>query len=150
MDTQNQSMAFSFAAIGLGAVAMFIALLVVYASPFTPQPDVGTSIGEIAGNMRAAALRAVQGLPQPEETIVKPAWDIDRVLMAAAPALGVLGLVAGIIAFVRHEPKRAALCGVALSASAILVQVVLIAVLIIAGVMLLIGIMQNADSILGG
>lgn len=150
MDTQYQNMPFSIAAVGLGASGMFIALLVLYAGPFTPQPDIGTSIGEIAGNMRAAALRAAQGLPQPESTIVEPTWDIDRIMMAAAPALGVLGLIAGIVAFIRREPKRAALCGVAVSASAIVIQVVLIAVLIIAGVMLLVGIMQNLDSILGG
>ena len=150
MHVQERSMVFSYAAIGLGAMGMFIALLVVYAGPFAAQPDVGTTIGEIAGNMRAAALRAVQGVPQPQETIAAAAWDIDRVLMVAAPAFGVLGLVAGIVAFIRHEPKRAAACGIALSASAILVQVILIAVLIIAGVMLLIGIMQNMDAILGG
>lgn len=150
MDIKDQSSTFSFAAIGLGALGMFTALLVLYAGPFTPQPDVGTSIGEIAGNMRAAALRAVQGLPQPEATIVTPAWDIDRILMAAAPAMGVLGIIMAIVAYIRHEPKRAATCGLAISVSAIFVQVILIAALVIAGAILLVGIMQNMDSILGG
>jgi hypothetical protein len=150
MDIQTRSMTCSIAAIGFGAMGMFLALFVLYAGPFAPQPDVGTSIGEIAGNMRAAALRAVQGLPQPIETIETPAWDIDRILMAATPALGVMGVVLGIAAFIRHEPKRAATCGMAISAAAIFVQVLLIGVLIIAGVILLVGIMKNMDSILGG
>ncbi|WP_299825605.1 hypothetical protein [uncultured Roseobacter sp.] len=148
-ETAIRSAPFSCAAIGLGASALFLALLIVYAGPFTAQPDVGTTIGEIAGNMRAAAQRAVQGLPQPEATVVQPAWDIDRILMTAAPSIGVLGLLMAITGFIRKEPKRAAACGLAISTGAILVQVLLIAVLIIAGVMLLIGIMQNMDSILG-
>ncbi|WP_227269255.1 hypothetical protein [Roseobacter weihaiensis] len=144
-----RSAPFSYAAIGFGASALCLALLIVYAGPFTAQPDIGTTIGEIAGNIRAAAQRALQGDPQPQATVIQPNWDIDRILMAGAPALGVVGLVMAIVAFIRREPKRAAACGMALSIGAILVQVLLIAVLIIAGIMLLIGIMQNMDSILG-
>jgi hypothetical protein len=150
MDTQDRSMTFSCAAIGLGALGMFTALFVFYAGPFASQPDVGTTIGEIAGNMRAAAQRALLGLPQPESTVVEPAWDIDRVLMASAPAMGVLGVVTAIIAYIRREPARAATCGMLLSVAAIFVQVVLIVALIIAGAIVLVGIMQNLDSILGG
>lgn len=150
MNSNFQTMPFSCAAILFGASAMFLALLVVYAGPFAPQPDIGTSIGEIAGNMRAAAQRAVQGVPQPEATTIARNWDIDRVLMAATPALGVLGLVMAVVALIRHEPKRAAACGMAISVAAIFVQVVLIVALIVAGAILLVGIMQNMDSILGG
>lgn len=149
MDVDTRGMAFSYAAIGLGALGLFTALFVLYAGPLSPQPDVGTSIGEIAGNMKAAAQRALQGIPQPEETIVEPTWTIDRILMAAAPALGVLGVVMAIVAYIRHEPKRAATCGMCLSVAAIFVQVVLIVTLIIAGAILLVAIMQNLDSIAG-
>jgi hypothetical protein len=150
MEAQIRNMPCSVAATVFGALGIFLALFVLYAGPFAPQADVGTTIGEIAGNMRAAALRAVQGLPQPQETVVRQVWDIDRILMAATPAFGVFGLVLGIAAFIRHEPKRAAACGIAISAAAIFVQVFLISVLIIAGVILLVGIMQNMESILGG
>ncbi|MFK7763626.1 MAG: hypothetical protein AB8B62_10210 [Roseobacter sp.] len=149
METHPQSMTFSYAAIALGALGMFTALFALYAGPFSPQPDVGTSIGEIAGNMKAAAQRALQGLPQPEETIVNPTWDLDRILMAASPALGVLGLIAAIAAYIRREPTRAAHCGLAISMGAILVQVVLIVAIVIAGAIILVGIMQNLDSIVG-
>ena len=69
--------------------------------------------------------------------------------MTAAPVAGVLGIVMAIISYIRKEPKRIAGYGVAISIAAIFVQVVLIIVLITAGVMLLIGIMQNMDSIFG-
>ncbi len=71
-------------------------------------------------------------------------------MMAAAPILGVLGVVTAIVAYIRREPKRAATCGLLISVGAILVQVVLIVTLIIAGAIILVGIMKNMDSILGG
>lgn len=141
---------FSYAAMVLGALGVSVALFALYAGPFTPQPDVGTQIGEIAGNMRAAAQRALQGLPQPEETIVQSTWDIDRILMAAAPVLGCLAVVSSVIAFIRREPKRMAFCGLGVGVASIFMQVILIAALIIAGAIILVGIMQNLDSILGG
>ena len=150
MDIQTSAAPFSIASIALGAIGLLVALLVVYAGPFAPQPDIGTTIGEIAGNMRAAAWRSFFGLEQPDSTVVQRAWDIDRILMTAAPVAGVLGIVMAIIGYIRKEPKRIAGYGIAMSIAAIFVQVVLIIVFIIAGVMLLIGIMQNMDSIFGG
>ena len=149
-ETPQAPIPFSIAAIALGGLGLFVALLVVFAGPFAPQQDIGTQIGEIAGNMRAAAWRSFFGLEQPESTIVAQAWDIDRILMVAAPAAGVLGIFAAITAYIRGEPKRFATYGMMLSACAIFVQVLLVIVMIIAGVMLLIGIMQNMDSIFGG
>ena len=149
MDIDFKTSGFSFAAIGLGGIGLFIALLVIYAGPFAPQPDVGTAIGEIAGNMRAAAWRAFLGLEQPESTIVQRGWDIDRILMTAAPAAGVLGVVMAITAYIRREPRRIASCGMALSVCAIFVQVLLIILMIVAGIMLLISIIENMDSIFG-
>jgi hypothetical protein len=149
VDTQDLPTPFSIAAIACGAIGLFISLLVVFAGPFAPQPDVGTAIGEIAGNMRAAAWRSFLGMEQPEATVVQRAWDIDRILMVAAPAAGVLGVFMSLIALVRKEPWRTASFGLAISIGAIFVQVLLAVVLIIAGVMLLISIMQNMDSIFG-
>jgi hypothetical protein len=149
MDIDFKSAGFSYAAIGLGGIGLFIALLVVYAGPFAPQQDVGTAIGEIAGNMRAAAWQSFLGLEQPDSTIVQRDWDIDRILMTAAPAAGVLGVVMAITAYIRREPRRVASYGMALSVCAIFVQVLLIIVMIVAGVMLLISIIENMDSIFG-
>lgn len=149
MDIDLKSAGFSVAAIALGAIGLFIALLVVYAGPFAPQQDIGTTIGEIAGNIRAEAWRSFLGLEKPATPLVQRAWDIDRILMTLAPAAGVLGVLMAIVAYIRREPKRVATYGMALSVAAIFVQVILIAVMIIAGVLLLIAIVQNMDSIFG-
>lgn len=149
IEAPDQPIPFSIAAIALGGLGLFIALLVMFAGPFAPQPDIGSTMGEIAGNMRAAAWRSFFGLEQPDTTIVQRTWDIDRILMVAAPAAGVLGILMAITAYIRREPKRVAGYGMALSVCAVFVQVLLIIVMIIAGVMLLIGILQNMDSIFG-
>lgn len=149
MDTDPKKMPFSIAAIGLGGIGLFIALLVMYAGPFAPQQDIGTTIGEIAGNMRAAAWRSFFGLEQPESMIVQRAWDIDRILMTIAPAAGVLGVIMAITAYIRREPKRIATYGMALSVCAVFVQVLFIVLMIVAGVLLLMSIIENLDSIFG-
>lgn len=149
MDIDFRTAGFSFAAIGLGAIGLFIALLVMYVGPFAPQQDIGTTIGEIAGNMRAAAWRSFLGLEQPESSIIERAWDIDRILMTVAPAAGVLGTIMAITAYIRGEPRRVASYGMALSVCAIFVQVLIIVLMIVAGVMLLISIIENMDSIFG-
>ena len=50
----------------------------------------------------------------------------------------------------RREPLRYVLFGIGISTGAIVVQLFLLAALIIAGAIILVGIMQNMDSILGG
>lgn len=149
MNMEDRSLVFSCASVCLGGFGIFIALLIVYAGPFSPQPDIGTTIGEIAGNMRAAAQRALEGVPQPAPVPVETAWTIDDILKIAAPACGVLGLIAAFFALVRREPRRLVFFGMGVSIGAIVVQVFLIAALIIAGAIILVGIMQNMDSILG-
>ncbi len=148
MQTHSNDLVFSLASVCLGGLGIFIALLIVFVGPFSPQPDIGTAIGEIAGNMRAAAQRALEGAPQPAPT--KAGWTIDDMLAAAAPACGVLGLIAAFFAMMRREPLRYVLFGIGISTGAIVVQLFLLAALIIAGAIILVGIMQNMDSILGG
>lgn len=149
MDIDFKTARFSFVAIGLGGTGLLIALLVMFVGPFAPQQDIGTQIGEIAGNIRAAAWRSFLGLEQPESTVVQRVWDIDRILMTAAPAAGVLGVIMAITAYVRQEPKKVAFYGMALSVCAIFVQVLFVILMIVAGMMLLISIIQNMDSIFG-
>lgn len=150
MEVEIRGMTGSIAALGFGARGMLLALFVLHAGPLNPYTDIGTSIGEIAGNMRTAALRAVPGIPHPMQALVGPAWDIDRIRMAATPVFGILVVFLGIAVFIRRGPKRTATCGMTVSLAAIFVQVFLIAALLIAGAILFVGVMQNMDSIRGG
>ena len=54
-----------------------------------------------------------------------------------------------ITAYIRREPKRIATYGMALSVCAVFVQVLFIVLMIVAGVLLLMSIIENLDSIFG-
>lgn len=150
MDMQMPSagLGWGHVAIGTGALALALAMLHIFGGPFAPQPSVGTTVGEIAGDMRAAALRALNGEPQPAP--VPRGWDIDRILMLAAPLLGVLAIVLSMIAALRRERLRLAGYGAALGVGAIVFQLIWWIAALIAGVILLVAIIENVDGILGG
>ena len=135
-------------AIGTGALALALAVLHVFGGPFTPQPSVGTTVGEIAGEMRAAALRAVSGEPQPAP--VPRGWDIDRILMLAAPLFGVVAIVLSMVSALRREGLRLAGYGAALGVGAFVFQLIWWIAALIAGVILLVAIVENIGDILGG
>jgi hypothetical protein len=135
-------------AMGTGALALSLAMLSIFGGPFAPQPSVGTTVGEIAGEMRAAALRAVSGEAQPAP--VARGWDIDRILLLAAPLLGVLTIVLSMVAALRREGLRFAGYGAALGMGAIVFQFVWWIALLIAGAILLVAIIENVGDILGG
>lgn len=135
------------ASIVLGSAALLLAVIIIFGGPFAPQQSAGTSLGEIAGEMREAAQRKLQGLPQPEPQ-ARP-WTVDRVLQILAPALGVLAIVAAVVSAVQSNSRRMAAYGTALGVSAILVQFLWWVVLLVAGVVLLVSVMENFSSIIG-
>jgi hypothetical protein len=148
VQTLSTGLSWGHFAIGAGALALSLAMLHVFGGPFAPQPSAGTTVGEIAGEMRAAALRALNGEPQPAP--VPRGWDIDRVLMVAAPLVGVLAIVLSMVAALRREGLRLAGYGAALGVGAIVFQTVWWIAMLIAGVVLLVAIIENAGEILGG
>jgi hypothetical protein len=147
-DTSDQAPIWSYAAITAGAVALVLAMLVIFAGPFAPQPSVGTTIGEIAADIAMAARNSVQGVEQPPPE--PRGWSIDRILETLTPILGVVAVVLAIMAAVRHEPRRVASYGAALGGAAIMIQFVWWIALLICGVVLLVSIVENLGGILDG
>jgi hypothetical protein len=132
--------------IGLGGIALILTMVVIFAGPFAPQHSVGTSIGEIIGEISTSAFKSAMGqeLPPP----VSRPWDIDRILLIAGPVLAVLAILSAIISMFQRDPWRLPTYGVALGVGAILVQFLWWLVLIVAGVMLLVSILENGPSFL--
>ncbi|PWK62202.1 hypothetical protein [Roseicyclus mahoneyensis] len=128
-------------AILTGAVALVLAMLVIFAGPFAPQPSTGTVIGQIAGDMIAAARGSLDGSAQPAP--VPRGWDVDRVLATLTPILGVLALCLAVMAAIRREPWRLSSYGAALGGAAIVIQFVWWIALLICGVVLLVAIIEN-------
>lgn len=146
--TPQQGPFWGYLAILLGAAALVMAMLVIFAGPFAPQQTVGVTIGEIAGDIVSAARRSVQGIEQPPPD--PRGWDIDRVLMILTPLLGVIAVVLAVLAAVRREPWRLATYGAALGGAAITVQFIWWVALLICGIVLLVSIIENLGGILDG
>lgn len=137
-----------YLALASGALALGVAMLHIFGGPFAPTPSAAQTVGEIAGEIRASALRALRGEAAPPAA--PRGWDVDRVLLVAAPMLGVVALVAAAISALVKDPWRLALSGAALGATAIVFQFVWWIAMLVLGVCLLIVILQNIGSILGG
>lgn len=148
LDAQDVTFKWAYAAAGFGIAALAVAVLTVFGGPFTPQPSVGQTIGEIAGDMRASALRAVRGEEQPPP--VPQPWDIDRILMITAPLLAVGAIALSLVSAIRREGLKLASYGAILGTSAIVFQFVWWIALLICGMILLVSIMENLGDILGG
>lgn len=131
----------------LGALALMLVLVQFWAGPFSPQQRAGVSIGEIAAEMRQAAIRKQQGLPQPPPA---PApWNSDRLLKVIAASLAGLAVILGGAALVRRETWRPAVGGIALGGGAIALHVFIWGILIVIGASVLCVIIQNVTGIIG-
>ena len=133
--------------IALGACALLLVMVHFWVGPFAPQQNVAISIGELAGEIRQAATRALTGAPQPEPQIAP--WNIDDTLKLVGTLLAGSAVILGVIGYVRHETRRPTKAALALGISAILFQVATWTILMVIGAILLVGIMQNMSGILG-
>lgn len=134
------------AAVLFGGLALIISMVVVFAGPFAPQQSVGTSIGQIIGEISLSAMNTVRGeaLPSPEI----PPWNIDRVLAITGPVLAVVGFVAAIVSAIGHDPWRLPTYGALLGIAAITIQFLWWLALLIAGTVLLLAILANGPGFL--
>jgi hypothetical protein len=133
-------------AVFFGGLALIVSMIVIFAGPFAPQQSVGTTIGQIIGEISLSAMNTVrgEGLPPPET----PPWNIDRVLAVTGPVLAVIGFIAAIVSAFQHDPGRLPTYGALLGIAAITVQVLWWMALLIAGVVLLMSIIENGASFL--
>ena len=134
--------------IATGGLSLVLAMLVIFAGPFAPQPAIGTTIGDIAGDMATAAMRSMRGLEQPAPE--PRGWDVDRVLFTLTPILAVAAIVLSVLSALRHEPWRLGTYGTALGAAAILCHFIWWIALLLCGVALLTAIIENFGDILDG
>ncbi|MGJ8622940.1 MAG: hypothetical protein ACSHW1_09185 [Yoonia sp.] len=134
------------ASLVFGALALIVTIIVVFAGPFAPQHSVGTSIGQIIGEISSSAFKTVRGeeLPPPQ---ARP-WDIDRVLMVTGPVLAVIAFVTAVVAAFRKDPWRLPTYGTVLGVAAITMQFVWWIAIIFAAVILLASIIEHGPSFL--
>lgn len=137
--TATATSRFSHAALALGALALVLVVVHFFAGPFAPVQSTGTSVGELAAEIRDAGARALRGEAQP---VAARPWDADRILALVAAALGGLAVALGVVGFVQHEPRRAVIGGIALGSAAIVFQFFAWLALAILGVMIVMAVIQ--------
>ena len=130
---------FGYGALALGAVALVLVVAHHFAGPFAPTQAVGTSIGDLAAEIREAGVRALRGEEQP---VVTRPWDVDRILALIAAMLAALAIVLGVVGFVVNEPKRVVIGGIALGTAAIVFQFLAWLALAILGLMIVLAVIQ--------
>lgn len=131
----------------VGAVALILTLVTLWAGPFAPQQTTGVTLGELAAEVAKSAARSAAGLEQPAPVAVPR--TIDDYIAIGLGGLGGLAIVIGVASFIRHERKRAAMSGIALGGLAIGIQVFAWSIMLIAGAIVLAGLMSGMRGAFG-
>ena len=145
---QDQPAKFGLLGFLLG-VASLVVVVIQLSTLFEPQAQsTGSVIGEIAADIRQSATRALTGEPAPAPT--PPPKDYGQIIIIAAMVMAGVAVVFGGLGIYWKEPHRLSYMAVGFGMSAIVMQFVFWLALLICGVALLISIIGNLDSILGG
>lgn len=119
MNKQNSTL--SFIGIGIGAIALLLALIHFWAGPFAPQPALEQTVAEKAVAIKEATVAALKG----EELSIpksKPQMDMDKILDIVTAAIGGLAIILGVVGYAKKEPMRISGGAVFLGAGAIAFQ----------------------------
>jgi hypothetical protein len=129
----------------LGLLAVFVHI--VYPS-LQPAPSVGSQIGEIAGDIGRSAWYSFRGLEDPVAVEEAPAYWMS--LAIVGPALGAVALILSLISRLRGENWHYPAYGAGLGIAAVTLQFIWLVAALIAGVLLLVAIIENFGDIFGG
>ena len=147
-ETVAKPFAISMTGFLLGALALLVVIVQFVAGPFAPQENVGSSLGEFAGQMaRDAVSRFVNG-NDGATTVARP-WDIDRITLTLAMVAAVLGVVLGVIGLIRHEAPRAVGAAFAIGALAIVFQFFATTLMMVLGVLMILGLFAMLGQMFG-
>jgi uncharacterized membrane protein len=115
----------SFIGIGLGSIALMLAIIHFWAGPFSPQPTLEQTVAEKAASIKQATIAALKGkeAPQPQSRSI----DTDQLVGIATAILGGLAIIFGVIGFAKKEPMRVAGGAAVLGGGAIAFQFAVVA-----------------------
>ena len=134
-----------FWAVLTGAVAVALVFLHIFAPSLQPAPSIGDQIGEIAGDIKRSAWRSFFGLSAPTPEPASVSWT--HYLGLIAPIMGLGAIVLSVVSGVRGENRRYVVYGTGLGAAAVVFHFFWWVTLVVAGVMLLVAILENIGDI---
>jgi hypothetical protein len=135
---------FCFGVFALLAAAMLTSGLMSPAPE--PEQSIGTAIGEIARDIRAAATGVTTHVPDAPRA---ESFDMIPVLLIVTPILAAIAALLGGISLFRHEPATLPKMAIAMGVGAIVMQYAFWLALVICATLLLISIVSNMDGIFG-
>ena len=118
---EERKSTFSFIGLGMGSVALFLALLHFWAGPFSPQPSLEQSVAEKAVAIKNATIAALKG----EEAAAPKSptsMNADKITSIATALLGGLAIIFAVFGYATKEPLRVAGGAALLGSSAIAFQ----------------------------
>lgn len=141
---------FGFAGFILGLVSLLVVVIQISTifAPAEPGPSAGEVIGGIAADIKNSAARALSGEPAPVRQPPPP--DYGVYIVVGAMCIAAVAVVLGGIGLYRNEPHRLSYLAVGFGVSAFVMQFVFWLAVLICGVVLLVSIIGNLDSIVGG
>ena len=137
------------AALAIGLLALVLSVVTVLGGPFAPQEPIAKTVGEIAADIRTAAVNRLTGqtpAPPPPPT---PRFDIDRALWLASALTGALAIGLGVVSLALCGPFRIAVGAMFLGGTAVGFLWFSWVVMLIAGAILLASIIANIGDIIG-
>ena len=138
---------FGLAGLVLGALSLIL-VLAHFSDLLAPvDKSSGAVIGEIAAEMKQSAMRVLAGEPAPAPLPQEP--DFAQAIALAALCIAGGAIMLGGIGLFRQGPQSLSYLAMGFGVSAIVMQYLMWMALLIAGVVLLICIIRNLDSILG-
>jgi len=134
-----------------GVLALVVVTFHISGTFSEPEPSAATQIGEVAAELRESAKRALSR----EERSAKPApapsaRDMTSILLVVVPILASIAAILGAIGLFRREAPTLSAIAITMGCSAFVMQYLFWLTIIIGGIVLLVVIVQNLDSILGG
>ncbi|AQZ93409.1 hypothetical protein ACFSB1_12130 [Halopseudomonas phragmitis] len=129
----------SFLGIGVGAVALMLALVHFWAGPFSPKPSLEQVVAEKAVSIREATVAALKG--EVAYSHSSKNYDTDWVVSLATAILGGMAVILAVMGVALKEPVRvaggAAVLGVAAIAFqfAVLALAALVVVILVSAVL---------------
>ncbi|MFK7845633.1 MAG: hypothetical protein AB8G77_10050 [Rhodothermales bacterium] len=94
-----------FIGIGIGAVALLVAIVHFWMGPLSPQPSLEKIVAEKAVAIKNATIAALKGEEIEEKTYSRN-FDLDQGVRIATSVLGGLAVILGVVSFARREPLR--------------------------------------------
>lgn len=131
-----------------GVAALLMAVLLTSGMlAVEPEQSIGTTLGEIAQDIRLTATGADAGAPA---EAVAPRLEILVAFAILAPILGTAAAVLGGISLYRHEPTTLPRLAIGLGMGAFVMQFAIWLALIVCGTVIVVHVLKNMDGTFGG